>query len=286
MTDPHPDPHPDPRAALREAVQRLRAAGVEDAAGDARRLMEHAAGIGAGTLALHLPDRIPAAALPRFAQLVARRAARVPVAQITGQRAFYGRSFAVTGDTLDPRPDTELLVDLALAEPFARVLDLGTGTGCILLTLLAERPASHGTGCDISEAALEVARANAGALGVEARARLLRSDWFAALPAGRFDLIVANPPYIAAAEMAGLSPEVREHEPRHALTDGGDGLGAYRAIAAGAPAWLEPGGRLLLEIGHGQGTAVAALLAGAGFAGVRVHPDLAGRDRVVGARRG
>lgn len=273
----------DPSAALRAAIARLTSAGVDDPACDARRLMEHAAGIAPGMLSVRLVDGLQEGALAAFDALVARRAAREPVSHLTGRRAFWGRDFIVTPDVLDPRPDTEALVAEALSAPFSRVLDLGTGSGCILLTLLAERPAAAGTGVDLSAAALAVARRNAAALGVAARAELRASDWFAAVP-GRFDLIVSNPPYIAAAEMPALAPEVRDHEPGMALTDGADGLTAYRAIAAGAPEHLTPGGRLLLEIGWTQGVAVAALLRQAGLSDVRVLPDLDGRDRVVAAR--
>lgn len=275
----------DARTVLRGAVARLRDAGVEDAAGDARRLLEHAAGIGRGTLSVHLPDRIPPEALERFAQLVAQRAGRRPMAQITGCRAFFGRAFRVTRDTLDPRPETELLVDLALAAPFGTVLDLGTGTGCILLTLLAERPEARGTGTDMSLAALAVAQENARSLGTASRATFLQSDWFAAVPPGQFDLIVSNPPYIARDEMPGLAPEVRDHEPRMALTDEGDGLAACRIIAARAGEFLVPGGRLLVEIGHLQGEEAAGILSRAGLERVAVHHDLAGHARIVAANR-
>jgi len=272
------------RAALRAAIARLREAGVEDPAGDARRLLEHAAGIAPGLLSAHL-DRIDAQALARFAALAARRADRQPVAQLTGRREFFGRGFRVTPDTLDPRPETEHLVEAALGQPFARVLDLGTGSGCILLTLLAERPGATGTGTDISAAALAVARENAASLGVADRARFRHGDWLAGLAGDRFDLVVSNPPYIGAAEFETLAPELRRHEPRLALTDEGDGLAAYRAIAAGAAAVMVPGARLLLEIGHEQGDAVAALLAGAGFADIRLRRDLAGKPRVMAAIR-
>lgn len=270
------------REILRAAIARLRAAGVEDAAGDARRLLEHAAGIPPGMLSVRLPGVLPPETANAFATMIAARAERRPVAQITGTRAFHGRDFRVTPDTLDPRPETEILVDLALGTPFAQVLDLGTGTGCILLTLLAERPQARGIATDLSPAALAVARHNAAALGLADRADFVLSDWFAAV-AGTFDLIVSNPPYIAAHEMADLSPEVRDHEPRLALTDGADGLTAYRALAAGAPAHLAPGGRLLVETGWRQGPAVAAIFRAAGLADVAIHPDLEGRDRVVSA---
>ncbi|MDR5652976.1 peptide chain release factor N(5)-glutamine methyltransferase [Ruixingdingia sedimenti] len=274
-------PSPTPALALRAAVARLAAAGVAGAPRDARLLLADAMGVDPGRLTLHLHDALPPEAAARFEAAVAARAGRRPVSQILGRRAFWGRDFRVTADVLDPRPETEVLVALALAEPFSCVLDLGTGTGAILLTLLAERPGAAGVGTDVSPAALAVARGNAAALGVAAD--FLLSDWFSGVT-GRFDLIVSNPPYIALAEMAALSPEVRDHEPHLALTDGGDGLAAYRAIAAGAAAHLAPGGRILLEIGPTQGPAVAALLAGAGFTGVAIHPDLDARDRVVAAR--
>ncbi len=269
--------------ALRAAVPRLAAAGIEEAARDARRLLAHAMAIDPDRLTLHLPDPLPPEAAARFEAALAARAARQPVGQIVGERLFWGRRFRVTRDTLDPRPETEGLIEAALAEPFATLLDLGTGTGCIALTLLAERPAARGIATDLSPAALAVAGENAAALGVAPRLELRLSDWFAAVPE-RVDLILSNPPYIAACEMAALAPEVRLWEPHLALSPGGDGLDAYRAIACGAPDHLRPGGRLLLEIGAAQGRAVAGLVEAAGLASVSVLPDLDGRDRLVSAR--
>lgn len=269
-------------AAMAAAVPRLAAAGVEGAARDARVLMAHALGIGADRVVLVAGDVLPADAEAAFAAAVAARAARQPVAQITGRRLFWGREFRVTRDVLDPRPETETLVAAALEVPFARVLDLGTGSGAILCTLLAERSGATGLGTDLSAAALGIAQGNAEALGLGGRAQFVLSDWWADV-AGQFDLIVSNPPYIAADEMAALSPEVRDWEPHQALTPGGDGLDAYRAICAGAAAHLAPGGRLMLEIGPAQGAAVAALARAAGFAEVSVRPDMDGRDRVVTA---
>lgn len=269
--------------ALRAGVERLKAAGIEAAAGDARRLLAHAMALAPDRLTLHLPEALEPAHAAAFEAALAARAARQPVSQITGIRDFYGRRFRVTRDTLDPRPETEALVAAALERPFLKMLDLGTGTGCILLSCLAGMPFATGTGTDISGAALAVARDNAAALGLAARARFLSSDWFADVP-GKFDLIASNPPYIAEAEMAGLAPEVRDWEPRAALTPGGDGLDAYRAIAAGAGARLMPGGRLVVEIGPTQAADVAALFRAAGFGGIEVRADLDGRDRVVLAR--
>jgi release factor glutamine methyltransferase len=171
-----------------------------------------------------------------------------------------------------------------LSYRYAKILDLGTGSGAILVTLLAERPLAHGLGTDISLAALAVARTNAESHGLAGRAKLQRSDWFDTIE-GRFDLIVSNPPYIAAQEMPGLAPEVRLWEPEMALTDQADGLSAYRQITAGAPARLLSGGGLIVEIGATQAQAVSALFRAAGLEEVRVHPDLDGRDRVVSGRK-
>ena len=268
--------------ALRAAIPRLRAADVPDAPRDARILLAHATGIAPDRLTLHLPDTISPQAVLRFDAAVTARANRQPLSQITGQRLFWGRSFRVTPDVLDPRPETEILVAAALEKPFAQLLDLGTGSGAILLSCLAECPLATGLGTDISEAALAVARQNAADLGLSHRARFRLSDWCGSV-AGRFDLILSNPPYLAAAEMAGLSPEVHDWEPHLALTPGGDGLDAYRRIAREAPDHMTPGGRLMVEIGPTQGQAVAALFAAAGFLVVGLRQDLDGRDRVVEA---
>ncbi len=270
--------------ALSAAIPVLAAAGVADPARDARRLLAHAMGIAADRMTLHLGDALDKVQAAAFAAAIARRAARQPVSQIIGTRAFYGRDFRVTRDTLDPRPETECLIAAALDLRFSRVLDLGTGTGCILLTLLAERPEATGLAVDLSKAALAVAQKNARALGVAARARFRVSDWFAAVD-GQFDLIVSNPPYIAAAEMPQLTPEVRDWEPHLALTPGGDGLAAYRVIAAGAGARLEAGGCVIVEIGPGQAAAVMDIFGQAGFAQLMPGHDLDGRDRLVVARK-
>lgn len=266
--------------ALRAAIPRLRDGGIEDAALDARLLLAHALGIAQDRLTLHLPDAISDAQAAAYEAALAARVARQPVAQIIGQRQFWGLTFRVTQDTLDPRPDTEALVAEAVKAPFLNMLDLGTGTGCILLSCLKSMPVARGLGVDISPAALDVARGNADALGLGARASFRASDWFSDVP-GCYDLIVSNPPYIAADEMPGLAPEVRGWEPHLALTPGGDGLGPYRIIARDAPSRLMPGGRLLVEIGPTQGAAVAALFAAQGLQEIRVLPDMDGRDRVV-----
>ncbi|WP_425101214.1 peptide chain release factor N(5)-glutamine methyltransferase [Tropicibacter sp. S64] len=260
----------------------LVAAGVPDAGRDARRLLAHVLKVPPGRLTLFLPEPVEPDLEVVFNVMIERRAERVPVSHLTGRRQFYGREWLVTPEVLDPRPETETLIEVALAEPFAAVLDLGTGSGCILLTLLAERERAVGVGTDLSEAALNVAFWNRNALRLEERADLRAGSWFTPLDwQDTFDLIVSNPPYIARGEMAGLAPEVRDHEPRMALTDEADGLNAYRAICASVMRHLEPGGRLIVEIGPTQGADVAALMAGAGLTGLTVIPDLDGRDRVV-----
>lgn len=266
--------------AMAVATARLRAAGVSDPARDARLLLAHAAKIEASRVTLIAPEDLSPDIAERYDQLIALRAVRIPVSHLVGERAFYGRRFKVSGDVLDPRPETETLIEAALAEPFERVLDLGVGSGCILVTLLAERATATGLGTDISEAACLQASANAILHRVDGRADIRKANWFNAV-GGAFDLIVSNPPYISKAEFDALEPEVRRHEPEIALTDGSDGLEAYRRIVAGAPGHLEPGGRLILEIGAGQAGSVAGLCSAAGFETVRVLHDLDGRDRVI-----
>ena len=265
---------------LMAAVQQLTKSGVPDAALDARKLFAYASGVDAGRLTLILPEPVSPQVIARFDRLIARRSRFEPVSHLVGSRAFYGRVFEVTKDVLDPRPETETLIDMALRDPFARVLDLGTGSGCILVTLLAENPDAVGVGADVSPKALAVALRNAQRHHVDDRATFVQSDWMAGIRRP-FDLIVANPPYIAADEMAGLSRDVREWEPRLALTDEADGLSAYRTIVAQTQKALLPGGRLIFEIGSTQGQAVAELMLKGGLRDVFVIPDLDGRDRVV-----
>jgi len=270
--------------ALIAATRQLNEAGIVGAAGDARRILAYTLGIAPARLTLALQDPMPKGAQERLDAAIVARTAHQPVAQITGKRLFWGHEFRVTRDTLDPRPETEILVQTALEQPFTSMLDLGTGTGCILISLLKSMPMAQGLGTDNSPAALEIARDNAEALGVSKRANFIASDWFDSI-IGRFDLIVSNPPYIAADEMAALSPDVRDWEPPGALSPGGDGLDAYRTIARDGGARLTAGGRILLEIGPTQGAAVRDLLAAQGFIQIAILKDLDGRDRVVAARK-
>ncbi|TJZ65811.1 peptide chain release factor N(5)-glutamine methyltransferase [Chitiniphilus eburneus] len=250
---------------------------------DARVLLQHAAGVSRAWLIAHGGDPLPDAAANQFEKLAARRRAGEPVAYLIGWREFYGRDFAVSPAVLIPRPDTELLVELALkhAPRGARVLDLGTGSGCIPVTLKLERPDLTISAVDISLEALAVARNNM--LRLDARLRLLASDWFGALSGERFDLIVSNPPYIDAGDVHLSRGDLR-FEPRNALTDGGDGLAHVRRIVADAPAHLDAEGWLLFEHGYDQGAAARALLDAAGWREVQTWRDLGDNERVSGGR--
>lgn len=268
--------------AMLSAMARLRAAGVPDPARDARILLAHAAQVDAARITLIAPEDLAPEIAERYENLVSLRSVRVPVSQLIGAREFYGRRFGISREVLDPRAETESLIEAALAEPFETVLDLGTGSGCILVTLLAEREDATGVGVDLSEGACLQASANAVLHQVAERARIFRSNWFEAVE-GRFDLIVSNPPYLAATEMAEVQPELRDHEPRMALTDERDGLSVYRIIASTAQGYLNAQGRVLVEIGWQQGRAVSEIFAAQGWGEVAILPDMDGRDRVVRA---
>ena len=266
--------------ALRSATSMLIQENVPNAAGEARHLMAAALGVGKDRVTLHLQDALGDIEEAAFFESILARQNGHPVSHLLGGRDFYDRWFIVNENVLDPRPETEVLVQQALSEPFVDVLDLGTGSGAILLTLLAEREDAIGVGIDISETALDVATRNAEALGVSARVHFEVSDWYGAV-GGEYDLIVSNPPYIAVDEMPLLQREVQQFEPRIALTDEADGLTFYQTIAAGAPLHLRPGGRLMVEIGPTQAAAVSDMMARAGLTHIKVIPDLDGRDRVV-----
>ena len=266
------------------AMARLRAAGVPDPARDARVLLAHAAQVDAARVTLIAPEDIAPEIEERYEHLIALRAVRVPVSQLIGAREFYGRRFQINNLVLDPRPETESLVDVALSEPFGSVLDLGTGSGCILVSLLADRPDVQGLGVDLSEDACLLASANAVLHGVSDRADFRCSDWFSRVD-GRFDLIVSNPPYLAPSELKSVSPEVRDHEPAMALTDGADGLSTYRVIASQAQGFLNARGRVIVEIGWQQGQDVSILFQEQGWGEVSILPDLNGHDRVICASK-
>ncbi|MFN0044301.1 MAG: peptide chain release factor N(5)-glutamine methyltransferase [Alphaproteobacteria bacterium] len=221
----------------------------------------------------------------RFARLIARRLAGEPVSRILGRREFWSLDFALTPDVLDPRPDSETVVEAALTHLGSRdreaaVLDLGTGSGCLLLAVLSELPHAWGVGVDKSVGACRVARENALRLGLGARTHFVAGDWGTALGA-RFDAVLCNPPYIAERDIAALAPEVARHDPRAALAGGEDGLGGYRAVLADAARLLAPGGFVVLELGQGQGQAVRALAGAGGLRTLASHADLSGIERCV-----
>lgn len=266
--------------ALRRAAALLGKAGIDAPMRDARLLLAHALGVESSALVHLVHDALAPDAAEIFNALVQARTRHQPLAQIRGWRAFWGRKIHVTPDVLDPRPDSETLIEVALGGTYETVLDLGTGSGALVVTLLAERGHAQAVAVDISPAALEVARRNAKAHGVAARLDLRISDWFDAVD-GRFDLIICNPPYIDAAEWANLARDVREFEPKIALTPGPDGLAPYRHIAGRLSHYLAPNGRAIFEIGHQQGAAAISLFQAAGFANVSCIQDINGKDRVI-----
>ncbi len=280
------------KQAMAAAAARFADVGIETARLDARVLVGHALARDDGWLIGHGDDLLDADATEKIEALVVRRLARQPVAQIVGAREFWSLPFRVTPATLTPRPDSETLIAAALEilterNQSCRILDLGTGSGCLLLTLLSELPGATGIGIDISADALLVARGNARDLAVEERGVFRQGSWFEALRDGDgpFDLVVANPPYIPEAEIAGLQPEVSRYEPRSALSGGADGLDAYREIAAGLDGQLTPTGVFIGEFGDGQHRAVSKLLNSCGFRDIDLKRDLAGIFRCCIARR-
>jgi len=276
-------------AGARRALARMFAAqGLDTPALDARVLVGHALGLDHAALAGAAERALDAGERGRIAALAARRLGREPVARIVGTKEFWGLPLHLSPDVLVPRPETETLVTTALAlidrddaraRPL-RIADLGTGSGALLLALLSELPNAFAVGTDRSVAALAVARDNARRLRLAARAAFVACDFAGAL-AGPFDLVVANPPYVASAELAQLAPEVRDHDPRLALDGGADGLRAYRALAADAPRLVGGRGHMVVELGAGQAPAVAALFAERRPAVVTAVPDLAGTPRAL-----
>lgn len=263
--------------ALRRGAAALRETGIDNPAREARLLLAHALNGIVSDLLRQSAVEIDATA---FDMLLARRSAHEPMAYILGRQGFWSLDFLVSPATLIPRPDSETIVEAALTLPAPiRVLDLGTGTGCLLLSILHERPAAFGIGVDLAPAAALLARRNAACLGLASRAAFLCGDWAAALN-GRFDLVVSNPPYIVSTTIPHLMPDVGQYEPVTALDGGLDGLDAYRAIMRMLPGLLTFRGAAVLELGMGQGPAVAALATAAGFS-TNFRPDLAGIDRAI-----
>ncbi len=265
-------------------VNILRGEGIADAATDALLLIEHVTGMDRNGLLLHGSEGVPADKEEEYLELVGKRAAHIPLQHITGHQEFMGLDFFVNEHVLVPRFDTECLVEEAMlcVEDGMKVLDMCTGSGCVIISLARYKNDLEAVGCDISEEALKLARKNAEANG--ACVKFLRSDLYEAVD-GAFDVIVSNPPYIRTSEIGELMEEVRDHEPLMALDGGEDGLDFYRRLMAGADDHLLPGGVILFETGFDQGEAVSSLMKEHGYKDVSVVKDLAGNDRVVRGRR-
>ena len=269
--------------ALGAAGRLLREAGIDTPKLDAGVLMQHVLGAGREALLGERDLPLRPAEARRLAALVRRRAAREPIAYLTGRREFWSLDLAVDRSTLVPRPETETVVEAVLAHAArlparARLLDLGTGSGCLLVALLGELGSAAGLGVDVSAAAVSLARANAGRNGVGGRASFIVADWGAPF-AGRFDMVVSNPPYVAACDLASLAPEIVRHEPQAALDGGADGYACYRRLAPQIARLLAPGGMAALELGAGMADAVAALFRAAGLVEIGRRRDLAGIER-------
>lgn len=280
-------------ALLRDAAVALTAAGIDNVRFEARLLLGHAAGLSVEQLVARGSDPVPAGVAVAMRELTGRRVRREPMAYILGEREFWGLPFKVSPAVLVPRPDSETLIETVLdllpeRERPLRILDLGVGSGCLLLTLLREYPKATGVGVDASPEALAIAGENAGMLGVASRARLMVDDWRQAgwtdRLGGPFDLLVSNPPYIETSTIAALMPEVANHEPRLALDGGPDGLEAYRIIAAAAPTLITPGGWALVEGGEGQAIDISGIFASVGMSPQAPRKDLAGVERVVASQ--
>jgi len=273
------------KMALAAATAQLSAAGISQARREARLLVAAALDWDAARVIAFPDAELPAEVCRRLQDMIARRSAREPVSRILGHREFWSMRFDLSPDTLDPRPDSETLIEATLAvlddrERAYRVLDFGTGSGCLLLSLLSELPNAVGTGVDLSEGALDTARRNAAALGLAGRARFVCANWGEGL-SGDCDVILANPPYITSVELGRLMPEIACYEPRLALDGGADGLLAYRELAPEIARLLAPDGIAVVEVGAGRAADVTAILAEAGLALRVVRHDLSGVDRCI-----
>ena len=262
---------------------KLRECGISDPIRDARLLLADCLELRTQNLNLLNDSYISEIKISKFWRMVKERCKRKPVSKILGYRSFWGRDFEINENVLDPRGDTETLIELILDCKFENMLELGTGSGAIAITVLAERPEVTCVATDISEYALKTASANSKRHGVESRLKLLHSNWFEKI-LGSFDVIVSNPPYISSEEYAQLSAEVVKYDPKISLTLGGDGLEAYREILSQALEKLSKNGHIFLEIGYTQANAVGHLFREAGFQQIKVHKDLGSRDRVISAK--
>ena len=278
------------REAVDHAADSLKRADVENAKRDASLLLAHVLKSEASILYREPERQLTKTEQEAFDALIARRARREPVSHLTGHREFWSLDFLVGPDVLDPRADSETLIEVVLSEvqdgfAVSRLLDLGTGSGCLLLSLLSELPEAIGIGVDVSEKALAIARRNAERLGLAQRAEFRHGRWHAGLEES-FDIVISNPPYIPASDINALQPEVREFEPHLALIGGEDGLDCYREIIAGLSSILRPGGLIVFEVGAGQASTVGEMLQKAGFKRAKYHKDLSGIKRCVSAIQG
>ena len=262
---------------------KLRECGISDPIRDARLLLADCLELRTQNLNLLNDSYISEIKISKFRRMVKERCKRKPVSKILGYRSFWGRDFEINENVLDPRGDTETLIELILDCKFENMLELGTGSGAIAITVLAERPEVTCVATDISEYALKTASTNSKRHGVESRLKLLHSNWFEKI-SGSFDVIVSNPPYISSQEYAQLGAEVVKYDPKISLTLGGDGLEAYREILSQALEKLSKNGHIFLEIGYTQANAVGHLFREAGFQQIKVHKDLGSRDRVISAK--
>ncbi|WP_412557781.1 peptide chain release factor N(5)-glutamine methyltransferase [Thalassospira sp. MIT1370] len=278
---------------MAEGVAALNEAGIENARMDVRILLARAAGVDGGRISAWPEEEVAADKEALFRDMIARRSGHEPVGRILGERDFWRHTFKLAPETLEPRPDSETLVEWAIDfledNDAPRIVDFGTGTGCLLLSTIGDLPGSSGIGLDISEGAVACARENARALDLDGQVEFRVSDWDSALDdrerADGFDLVMSNPPYITRDEMETLSPEVQKFDPRIALTDEGDGLAAYRVLSQVAFGLAKPGGFVIFEIGRGQEKDVGQLLVEAGFVGVEYREDLGGIVRCVAAKK-
>ena len=268
---------------LTASQAKLRECGISDPVRDARLLLADCLELRTQNLNLLDDSCISEIKISKFWRMINERCKRKPVSKILGYRSFWGRDFEINENVLDPRGDTETLIELILDCNFENMLELGTGSGAIAITVLAERPEVTCVATDISEFALNTARTNSKRHGVESRLKLLYSNWFDKI-SGSFDMIVSNPPYISSKEYAQLSAEVVKYDPKISLTLGGDGLEAYREILSQALEKLSKNGHIFLEIGYTQANAVGHLFREAGFQQIKVHKDLGSRDRVISAK--
>ena len=268
---------------LTASQAKLRECGISDPVRDARLLLADCLELRTQNLNLLDNSCISEIKISKFWRMINERCKRKPVSKILGYRSFWGRDFEINENVLDPRGDTETLIELILDCNFENMLELGTGSGAIAITVLAERPEVTCVATDISQYALNTARTNSKRHGVQSRLKLLYSNWFDKI-SGSFDIIVSNPPYISSEEYAQLSAEVVKYDPKISLTLGGDGLEAYREILSQALEKLSKNGHIFLEIGYTQANAVGHLFKEAGFQQIKVHKDLGSRDRVISAK--